>query len=94
MEQQTSVRTSFVEHFGEDQANNIMLAAETHKNGIHDKYGSDPFKWAICICIGYECLKRFAEFHNIIVPYNKLKEWILNCGELGTQLNFWGCGKK
>ena len=51
------IRDSFVAAFGEEQAVAIERAAEEHKNGVHDNRGSDSFKWAIAICIGYECME-------------------------------------
>jgi len=79
-----SVRDSFVAEFGEDQAVAIERAAAEHDNGVHSVRGSDPFKWAVCICIGYECVSRpeFAEYHSITVPQERFKEWCLNHGEL------------
>lgn len=73
-----SIRASFVEMFGEDQAVAIECAAEGHKNGIHDNPGSDPFRWAIVICIGHECMKNaeYREHHGITAPWSALKAWI------------------
>jgi hypothetical protein len=52
-----SIRADFVTYFGEHNAQCIEQAAEGHKNGIHDNPGSDPFKWAVLICIGYQCVE-------------------------------------
>jgi hypothetical protein len=81
-----SVRDSYVAAFGEEQACNLERAAEMHKNGIHDKPGSDAFKWACLIAIGHECISRprFAEYHEITVPQDDFKKWCLEHGELGS----------
>lgn len=80
-----SVRTSFVEHFGEDQAKALEHAAQEHGNGVNNQnLGEDPFKWAILIVIGYECAGRFAEHHGITVKLTDLQNWCIAHGELRT----------
>lgn len=81
-----SIREKFVRKFGETEAKNIEIAAESHKNGIHDKLGSDPFKWALLICIGFQCMEveRFRKYHNIMTPWLDLKAWIKRNGKLST----------
>ncbi len=81
-----SVRRSFVRTFGEEQAEKIEAAAAEHKNGVHDKTGSDPFKWAIVICIGFECFtkKDYRSHHGITAPVEKIKGWIKRSGHLDT----------
>ena len=81
-----SVRTSFVSAFGEAQAKAIELAAEEHKNGVHDRPGSDPFKWAVAICIGYECISKesFRTYYGITVPWSELKRWIIEDANLAS----------
>ena len=71
-------KSSFVAQFGYEEAEKIMRAAEEHMNGVHDESGSDVFRWAICICIGYECMskKEYRECHGIITPWEELKIWI------------------
>src|SRR5882762_5114889 len=58
-------REEFVTLFGENEAMAIEAAAEGHKNGIHDKPGSDAFLWALAICVGFECCtkQRYADHH-------------------------------
>jgi hypothetical protein len=79
-----SVRESFVKRFGEDQAVAIELAAESHKNGIHDKTGDDPFKWAILICVGFQCMEidKYRKSHNITIPFEDIKKWAIEDGDL------------
>lgn len=52
----------------------------------HRGTGSDPFKWVLCITIGYACFtnERFKEAHGITTPTQALKEWIIEHGELET----------
>ena len=71
-------REAFVNLFGEDEAKALEGAAEHHKNGVHDRTGTDPFRWAICICIGYECFTKesYADYHGI--KHGKaIKNWLL-----------------
>lgn len=79
-----TTRESFVEHFGEEQAWRVEQAALEHRNGVHDNPGSDPFRWAIAITIGYECFTRseFREYHRITVPVEEIKAWICKHGDL------------
>ena len=79
-----SIREQFEKDFGKKQANAVMAAAEYHKNGVHDKMGSDPFRWAIAICLGYQCMEkdRFREYHGITIPWETVKEWIKVHGDL------------
>ena len=79
-----SIRPLFVKEFGEDQAFAIEKAAEEHDNEVHPKRGKDPFKWALLICIGYECLEKekYREHHGINVPFTELKEWIKEVADL------------
>ena len=74
----------FAAVFGEDDAYAVMGAAEKHKNGIHDNPGSDYFRWALCICIGYECLRRFRDYHGINASEADLDEWIKAHADLGS----------
>jgi len=73
-----SVRESFVARFGEGQAAAIEAAAEGHKNGCHDNPGSDYFRWAIAICIGFECMSNdsYRTDHGITAPWDEIRAWI------------------
>jgi hypothetical protein len=77
-----SIREAFEKKFGEDQAAKIMSAAQGHKNGVHDNEGSDPFKWAILICVGYECLGPYAKNHGITIPESEIKAWAYEHADL------------
>jgi hypothetical protein len=83
-ESKMSVRKSFVEHFGEELAHGIERAAlfhETRRNG-KDK-GSDRFKWALLIAIGYECTSVYQEHHNLQeLDHEQFKEWCKAHGHL------------
>lgn len=56
------------------------MTATEHKNGVHDNPGSDFFKWALCICIGYECMEKedYRNHHGTVTPWEDLKKWIIN----------------
>lgn len=61
-----------------------MEAAESHTNGVHDKMGSDPFKWALLICIGHRCLKeQHKANHGFTFTEEEVREWALAHGQLG-----------
>lgn len=81
-----STRKSFVAHFGSDQAAAIEDAADSHKNGIHDSKGSDPFRWAIVICIGHQCMEvdGYREHHGITAPWEEIEAWIKEHGDLAN----------
>lgn len=83
----TSIREQFAAKFGEDQAAAIEAAANEHGNGINNtNLGSDPFKWALLICIGYECASKdsYRDHHGITAPWNTVSRWIKDHAELGT----------
>ena len=78
------IRRQFVKDFSEELAAALEKAAEGHKNGVHDNKGSDQFKWALLICIGYECFTNpdYAKYHGIDCDTEKLKTWIKAKAEL------------
>jgi hypothetical protein len=81
----SGVRGSFVRAFGEDTASRIEAAASEHSNGVNsERKGDDPFKWALLICIGYQCMEKpdYRTSHGIEPPWPKLKAWIKKNGEL------------
>ena len=77
-------RDSFVEHFGEEEAQNVEAAALLHEDTLFDERGSDPFRWAICICIGFQCMEldKYRSHHGITTPWKTLKQWIKEHGDL------------
>lgn len=82
-----SIRGRFVRDFGETTAAKIEAAASGHSNGINsERKGDDPFKWALLICIGYQCMEKgdFRKHHGIKPKWSKLKAWIKRHGELNT----------
>lgn len=80
----TSIRAAFAARFGERNAANIEAAAVEHKNGVHDNPGSDPFKWALLIAIGHECMTQFADYHKITVDPDAVKAWIVEHADLAS----------
>lgn len=82
-----SVRDKFVGCFGEAEACAIERAAVEHGNDINDRNkGSDPFKWALLIAIGYQRMSAdsYREYHQITSPWDELKLWIKQHAELGS----------
>ena len=81
-----SVRESFVLHFSEEAALLLEAAAESHKNGIHDEKGSDPFKWTIAMVIGNQCIEGEKQKYHGLEEFNdrKFKQWVKDYGELGS----------
>lgn len=82
-----SVRSSFVEHFGEVEAASFEAAANEHGNGINDvNKGDDPFKWVILIVIGYQCAEKdnYRDHHGIAAPWPKVQAWIKAHAHLDT----------
>lgn len=83
-----TIRTKFEKEFGKELANSLESAAIQHANGINsDNRGSDPFKWVLLICIGYQCfeIKRYRESHGIKgASFTKLKKWIRDNADLGS----------
>lgn len=82
-----SIRASFVRKFGEDQASAIECAASGHANGINSaNRGDDEFKWAILICIGYQCFEvdRYRDHHGITASCADIEAWIKRSGKLAS----------
>ena len=78
-------QTAFTERFGADQAAAIIAAAEQHRPN-DDNRGSDPFKWALVIAIGHECIThdRYRDQHGITAPTDDLKFWIRDHADLAS----------
>ncbi len=81
------VYKGFAAKFGKDQADLIVKAADSHQNGVNNiNKGADPFKWALLIAIGYECLTRpaFRSEHGITVDPVEAQKWIVENADLAT----------
>jgi len=80
------LREKFVARFGEDDAKAIEAAADRHvlKDGADARTGSDPFRWALVICIGYQCMEieGYRKEHNIVSEWIDLQDWIIRNAEL------------
>lgn len=73
-----SLRDRFVALFGEANALAIETAAQSHANATNsENKGSDEFRWALLITIGHECISKYAEYHGITAPWEKVKPWLL-----------------
>jgi hypothetical protein len=86
-----TIRTSFVEHFGEENATKIEEAALMHMAegplpvpSVHakDDWGPDPFRYLFLTCIARDCLTRWREWHGIKVEYEDLLAWSLEHADL------------
>jgi len=73
---------NFAAHFGMEQAEAVLAAGFMHNNDVHNDPGSDIFRWAVLLCIGYECFTRFRDDHGITVPEEDLRKWVLEEAEL------------
>ena len=81
-----SIREKFVEAFDEGLASHLEIAAHEHSNGVNsENKGSDPFRWVLLICIGYQCaeIDGYREYHGITAPWADIKKWIIDHGSLG-----------
>lgn len=84
-----SIRDAFAERFGADQAEALWAAALKHENRANGKNkGSDPFRWALLICIGYQCFEvdRFRKYHGITAPRDEIVAWIKDHADLGSHV--------
>jgi hypothetical protein len=82
-----SVRAKFVELFGEDQCAAVEMAARGHANEVNSgNKGSDPFKWALTIVLGYQCCEvdRYREDHGITLNWDAFRATIKEHGELNS----------
>lgn len=73
------MRERFVAEFGEDAALAVERAANEHANGINsERKGADPFRWALLICIGYECMSRdgFRKDHGFAPEWSAVDAWM------------------
>lgn len=82
-----TTREHFVRAFSEKDAADIERAAEEHANGANsNNRGSDPFRWAITIVIGYECTAKdsYRKHHGITVDHAAFKRWVRAHGNIGA----------
>lgn len=88
-----TIRTSFVEHFGEENAVKVEEAALMHMAEgpavpeslqVHakDNWGPDPFKYLFLCCIARDCFTRWREWHGIKAEYEDLLAWSLEYADL------------
>lgn len=79
-------RENFISHFSEKEAELLEAAAVSHENGINStNKGDDPFKWVVCIILGYDCTNKNKKSHHLEdFDDKKFKEWIKAHGNLST----------
>lgn len=84
-----TIRQSFVDQFGEDDAQKIEAAANVHLGvdvpGVHDgdDRGTSEFRYLFLGAIGWECVSRFREDHGIEATTEDMRKWALEHGQLG-----------
>ena len=79
------IKERFIKQFGDEEANKIIDAALSHGNGVNNNnYGSSKFRWAITICLGYDCMTTYRDDHGIKPPWEELKQWIKDYADLGS----------
>ena len=66
----------FAERFGAENVAAIIAAAHSHDNGLHDNPGSDEFRWALLIGLGFECMSKFQYSHGITAPWRQVDDWM------------------
>ena len=59
-------------------------AVDQHMKAAHANKGSDPFKWAVLIAIGYECFEKYRETHGFTVSAPDWERWIFDEAALAT----------
>jgi hypothetical protein len=88
-----SVRASFVEHFGKEQARALERACNSHLDlmGCNINRGSDPFKYVIIVVIGFSCVEEeeYRKKHGIIISFDEFKEWVKRHGNLASHDGDW-----
>jgi len=80
-----TLQERFATEFGEEQAIAIINAAEEHSSETIAKgQGSDPFKWALVICIDFDCWvkRRFRHYHKIKPSAFRIENWIIHHANL------------
>ncbi len=77
------IKERFIKQFGDEEAGRIIDAALAHGNGVNDTdYGSSKFRWANIICLGFECMEKYKDYHEIKAPWKELKQWIKDYADL------------
>ena len=84
-----TIRDSYVEHFGEEQATKVEESALTHMRDVsaghrEDSWGSDPFRYHLLACISFDCftVEKNREYHGITVPLDDVRAWALEHADL------------
>lgn len=82
-----TIRDSFIQHFGEENATRLEEATLGHMGNMpevhrNDRWGDDPFRYMILAVIGYECVTKFREYHGITMDPDEFKQWVLMYADL------------
>ena len=77
------IKERFIKQFGDKDAENIINAALEHADGINSGIkGSSLFRWAITICLGFDCFITYREYHKITASWEEIDRWIMDYAEL------------
>jgi len=86
-----TVRDSFAEHFGEENAMRVEEASIGHigdanKYGdahTHDDWSTEPFRYHLMLCIGHDCFGQHSTFHGFTdMPVAEVKAWAVEHADL------------
>lgn len=77
-----TLRESFVEKFGEEDAKRAEAAAMDHKSFRNfdeaKGYGSNKFRWCVLMVISFECAGEYRDHHGFeVVSEDTLKTWMV-----------------
>ena len=73
-----TMRDDFIATFGIENTEAIERAADSHANDVTRRWGSDRFRWALVMCLGYQCMSKpeYREHHGITAPWDALDAWM------------------
>jgi hypothetical protein len=85
-----TVRDSFAQHFGEENALRVEEASVGHINDpgaqeVHadDQWGTDPFRYHLMNCISHDCFTTFAAFHGFTdLTVEEVRAWAVEHADL------------
>ncbi len=75
----TETYKKFAEKFDKTNALKIVYAAEEHEPLTYASCrGNDPFKWALLMCIAFQCIEvpEYADYHGFTFDLVEVRKWI------------------
>lgn len=86
MELEQQLKKEFIQDFGKDAWIKLKEACKFHiKNGHIDKIYKGNFMQVILITIGFECVKKYREAHEIPFTWKEFKKWLIDHKEKITK---------